>query len=222
MTTDDRTCSSPAAPDSSARTSSMRCSNAPRRRGSRSWTALDGRQSRGTSSPRRRPAVLVRRSATSSDARARATSWWRAPTRVIHAAAETHVDRSIDDPRAFLRTNVLGTQAVLEACRNRGRAHADGLDGRGLRTGRVGDGRLRRGPRPRPAIPYAASKAAADLLCSAYVTTYGTRRDDRARDERLRAAPDRARGADVTRSARWRAGRCRCTATGGNGASSCS
>ena len=39
------------------------------------------------------------------------------PDSVIHAAAESHVDRSIDDPGEFLRTNVSGTQAVLEATR---------------------------------------------------------------------------------------------------------
>src|SRR3712207_4577873 len=39
---------------------------------------------------------------------------------VIHAAAETHVDRSIDDPRAFFESNVIGTQAVLEAVRRTG------------------------------------------------------------------------------------------------------
>jgi len=39
---------------------------------------------------------------------------------VVHAAAESHVDRSIDDPRGFFETNVMGTQTVLEAVRARG------------------------------------------------------------------------------------------------------
>ena len=44
--------------------------------------------------------------------------------RVIHAAAESHVDRSIDGPGAFVRTNVMGTQVVLDACRDRERPMA--------------------------------------------------------------------------------------------------
>jgi dTDP-glucose 4,6-dehydratase len=92
---------------------------------------------------------------------------------VIHAAAESHVDRSIDDPASFLRTNVLGTQAVLEACRTHHirmlMMSTDEVYGPGDATGGVFDE-----DRPlRPVSPYAASKAAADLLCSAYVATYG-------------------------------------------------
>ncbi|MGZ4152152.1 MAG: dTDP-glucose 4,6-dehydratase [Actinomycetota bacterium] len=94
---------------------------------------------------------------------------------VIHAAAESHVDRSIDDPASFLRTNVLGTQVVLDACRE--------LDARMLMLstdevygpGEPGVGAFDERDPLRPASPYAASKAAADLLCSAYVTTYATR-----------------------------------------------
>ena len=94
---------------------------------------------------------------------------------VIHAAAESHVDRSIDDAIAFLRTNVLGTQVVLDACRDRDvrmlMLSTDEVYGPGERGGGAFD---ERDPL-RPASPYAASKAAADLLCSAHVTTYGTR-----------------------------------------------
>jgi dTDP-glucose 4,6-dehydratase len=92
---------------------------------------------------------------------------------VIHAAAESHVDRSIDDPGAFLRTNVIGTQAVLEASRRHDvrmlMVSTDEVYGPGDPDDSVFDEE-----HPlRPASPYAASKAAADLLCSAYVTTYG-------------------------------------------------
>ena len=91
---------------------------------------------------------------------------------VIHAAAESHVDRSIDDPTAFLRTNVLGTQAVLEACREGGTRmlllSTDEVYG----SGEPGEGAFDEGHPLRPASPYAASKAAADLLCTAYATTY--------------------------------------------------
>jgi dTDP-glucose 4,6-dehydratase len=92
---------------------------------------------------------------------------------VIHAAAESHVDRSIDDPGEFLRTNVSGTQVVLEATR----AHdvrmlmlsTDEVYG----PGRPDDSVFDETHALQPASPYAASKAAADLLCSAYVLTYG-------------------------------------------------
>ncbi len=92
---------------------------------------------------------------------------------VIHAAAETHVDRSIDDPASFLRTNVLGTQAVLDACRTHDvrmlMISTDEVYG----PGDAGDGVFDEDHPLRPVSPYAASKAAADLLCSAYVSTYG-------------------------------------------------
>jgi len=93
--------------------------------------------------------------------------------RVVHAAAESFVDRSIEDSRAFVRSNVLGTQVVLEACRE-------------LETPLVfvstdevygsNDGEPFREHDPmRPRNPYAASKAGADLLVHAYVVTYGVR-----------------------------------------------
>jgi dTDP-glucose 4,6-dehydratase len=92
---------------------------------------------------------------------------------VIHAAAEAHVDRSIDDPGSFLRTNVVGTQSVLDAVRAHGirmvMVSTDEVYGPGER----GDDVFDEDHPMRPTSPYAASKAAADLLCSAYVTTYG-------------------------------------------------
>jgi dTDP-glucose 4,6-dehydratase len=92
---------------------------------------------------------------------------------VIHAAAESHVDRSIDDPGSFLRTNVIGTQAVLEATRKRGvrmlMLSTDEVYG----PGDPGNELFDETHPLDPASPYAASKAAADLLCSAYVVTYG-------------------------------------------------
>ena len=92
---------------------------------------------------------------------------------VIHAAAESHVDRSIDDPGSFLRTNVIGTQVVLEAARRHGvrmlMLSTDEVYG----PGDPGDELFDETHPLEPASPYAASKAAADLLCSAYVVTYG-------------------------------------------------
>jgi dTDP-glucose 4,6-dehydratase len=91
---------------------------------------------------------------------------------VIHAAAESHVDRSIDTPREFLICNVLGTQTVLDACRTTGTrmlmVSTDEVYGAGDPDGGVFDEDRALSPRS----PYAASKAAADLLCASYVATY--------------------------------------------------
>ena len=98
------------------------------------------------------------------------------PDVVVNFAAESHVDRSIEDPGIFLKTNVLGTQVLLDACRQFGvmRYHQ-------VSTDEV-YGDL---PLDRPDLffteetplhtssPYSASKASADLLCSAYQRTYG-------------------------------------------------
>jgi dTDP-glucose 4,6-dehydratase len=92
---------------------------------------------------------------------------------VIHAAAETHVDRSIDAPDEFLSSNVIGTHVVLEACTDRATpmlmVSTDEVYGAGDPEG----GTFDEDAPLRPRSPYAASKAAADLLCAAWVTTYG-------------------------------------------------
>lgn len=98
------------------------------------------------------------------------------PDVVVNFAAESHVDRSIENPAVFLETNVMGTQALLDACRKYGiqRYHQ-------VSTDEV-YGDL---PLDRPDLffteqtplhtssPYSASKASADLLCNAYQRTYG-------------------------------------------------
>jgi len=92
---------------------------------------------------------------------------------VIHAAAESHVDRSIDEARSFLESNLMGTQSVLEAVRAAGvrmlMISTDEVYGAGAREG----GSFTEDAPLAPRSPYAASKAAADLLCAAYRTTYG-------------------------------------------------
>jgi dTDP-glucose 4,6-dehydratase len=92
---------------------------------------------------------------------------------VIHAAAESHVDRSIDAARGFVESNVMGTQAVLEAVRAAGTRmvmiSTDEVYGEGAHEG----GSFTEDAPIAPRSPYAASKAAADLLCGAYRTTYG-------------------------------------------------
>ena len=96
-----------------------------------------------------------------------------AADRVVHAAAQSHVDRSIDDPAGFVATNVMGTQVVLDAVRRHGTrmlmVSTDEVYGPGDPDGSVFDEDHAMHPRS----PYAASKAAADLLCLAYHATYG-------------------------------------------------
>ena len=95
---------------------------------------------------------------------------------VINFAAESHVDRSIENPEVFLKTNILGTQVLMDACRKYGikRYHQ-------VSTDEV-YGDL---PLDRPDLffhedtpihtssPYSASKASADLLVLAYHRTFG-------------------------------------------------
>lgn len=97
------------------------------------------------------------------------------PDAVIHFAAESHVDRSILDPGIFVRTNVLGTQVLLDACRSFGniRFHQVGTDEvyGDLPLDRP-DLKFTESTPLSPSSPYSASKAAADLLAFAYARTY--------------------------------------------------
>ncbi len=90
---------------------------------------------------------------------------------VIHAAAESFVDRSIQRSRDFVLSNVLGTQVVLEACRELDRrllfVSTDEVYG-----SREGEPFAEDAPLL-PRNPYSASKAGAELLCRSYVVTYG-------------------------------------------------
>ncbi|GGZ14880.1 dTDP-glucose 4,6-dehydratase [Streptomyces olivaceoviridis] len=91
---------------------------------------------------------------------------------IVHFAAESHVDRSIQDGSAFARTNVLGTQLLLDAALRHG-----------VRTfvhistdevyGSLPEGAAREEDQLRPSSPYAASKAAADLIALAHHRTHG-------------------------------------------------
>jgi dTDP-glucose 4,6-dehydratase len=95
---------------------------------------------------------------------------------VINFAAESHVDRSILEPDAFLRTGVLGVQVLLEAVREQ----LEG--GRSVRFvqvstdevyGSVAEGFSLEDDRLAPRSPYSAAKAAGELLCGAYRETHG-------------------------------------------------
>ena len=98
------------------------------------------------------------------------------PDIVVNFAAESHVDRSIEDPGVFLNTNIMGTQTMMDACRRYGIARYHQVS-----TDEVyGDLPL---DRPdlffteqtpiRASSPYSASKAGADLLVQAYHRTFG-------------------------------------------------
>ena len=104
------------------------------------------------------------------------------PDAVIHLAAESHVDRSIDGPGAFVEANIVGTYTLLEAAR----AHWSGLDGAARKAFRFhhistdevygslgGEGLFNEDSLYRPNSPYAASKASSDHLVRAWHHTYG-------------------------------------------------
>lgn len=91
---------------------------------------------------------------------------------VIHFAAETHVDRSIDNPDDFLRTNVMGTRSLLEAAiQNKTERFlhisTDEVYG-SLKTGDA-----KEGDPLKPNSPYSAAKASSDLFVRSYGKTYG-------------------------------------------------
>ena len=94
---------------------------------------------------------------------------------VFHLAANINVDKSLDDPRSFLETNVMGTYHVLEAARAHGLrvifASTCEVYGDGHSPGP--DALLDESAELRPNSPYAASKAAADRLCYSYYRSYG-------------------------------------------------
>jgi dTDP-glucose 4,6-dehydratase len=92
---------------------------------------------------------------------------------VVHFAAESHVDRSIVDPGPFLRTNVEGTLALLDAVRPQSGFRRFLHVSTDEVYGSVAEGRAREDFPTRPSSPYAASKAAADGFVQAYATTYG-------------------------------------------------
>jgi len=93
---------------------------------------------------------------------------------VVHFAAESHVDRSIEGPRVFLETNVLGTQVLLDAAREAGVARFVQVSTDEVYGSLGPDEPAFTEEHPlRPNSPYSASKAAADLLCRAYHRTFG-------------------------------------------------
>ena len=91
---------------------------------------------------------------------------------IVHFAAETHVDRSIQEPTTFLYTNVAGTVALLEVVRRRPHIHFHHVSTDEV-YGSLATGHFSEASPYRPNSPYAASKAAADHFVRAYAHTYG-------------------------------------------------
>ncbi len=102
------------------------------------------------------------------------------PDGVLHLAAESHVDRSIDGPAAFVQTNVVGTQVLLEAARTYWEEQGEPEGFRFLHVstdevyGELGEtGAFTEKTPYDPSSPYSASKAGADHLVRAWHRTYG-------------------------------------------------
>lgn len=106
---------------------------------------------------------------------------------VINFAAESHVDRSIDEPEVFLRTNIMGTQALLDTAKRHWNVEPDNRYSRDYKEGTkfiqistdevygtLGEKGLFTEETPlAPNSPYSASKTSADLIVRAYYETYG-------------------------------------------------
>jgi len=97
---------------------------------------------------------------------------------VLHLAAESHVDRSIKDPLAFIKTNVIGTMNLLNAAKNQWKADFEGKRFYHISTDEVygslgAEGLFTETTPYDPNSPYSASKASSDHFVRAYGETYG-------------------------------------------------
>ena len=92
---------------------------------------------------------------------------------VVHFAAETHVDRSVEAAGAFIQTDVHGTFVLLDAARNASNLRCFVQISTDEVYGSVAEGSSRETDELRPRNPYAASKAGADRLAYSYWATYG-------------------------------------------------
>lgn len=95
---------------------------------------------------------------------------------VVHYAAESHNDRSLVDPDPFVRTNILGTYTLLQACRKYDvRFHQVSTDEVYGDLPLTGTAAFTPTSRYQPSSPYSATKASADLLVGAWVRSFGLR-----------------------------------------------
>jgi dTDP-glucose 4,6-dehydratase len=90
---------------------------------------------------------------------------------IVNFAAETHVDRSIAEPDAFVQTHALGTWTLLEAARERELRYVQVSTDEVY--GSIAEGSFTESSPLQPSSPYSATKAGADLLVSSYFDTYG-------------------------------------------------
>jgi len=90
---------------------------------------------------------------------------------IVNFAAETHVDRSISEPDAFVRTHAQGTYVLLEAARERDLRYVQVSTDEVY--GSIEDGSFTEDSPLRPSSPYSATKTGADLLVQSYFHTYG-------------------------------------------------
>ncbi len=93
------------------------------------------------------------------------------PDAIVNFAAETHVDRSIAEPDAFVRTHALGTYVLLEAARERNLRYVQVSTDEVY--GSIEVGTFTESSPLRPSSPYSATKTGADLLVQSYFHTYG-------------------------------------------------
>ncbi|MCL4145401.1 UNVERIFIED_CONTAM: hypothetical protein GTU68_029413, partial [Idotea baltica] len=93
------------------------------------------------------------------------------PDYIMHLAAESHVDRSIDGPGEFIQTNIVGTYNLLEVARE----YYEGLEGQrkaDFKFHHISTGLFTETTRYKPNSPYSASKASSDHLVRAWNKTY--------------------------------------------------
>ena len=94
------------------------------------------------------------------------------PDAIVNFAAETHVDRSISGPEAFIDTNVRGTMVLLEAARTRSIARYLQVSTDEV-YGSIEEGSFTESSPLQPSSPYSATKTGGDLLVASYFHTYG-------------------------------------------------
>ena len=143
---------------------------AQRRRDRRARQA-DLRRPAGESAGRRRRSALLASSTAQSRTAAAVAAAIEGAEAVVNFAAETHVDRSIAAPDAFVRTHALGTYVLLEAARDRGIRYVQVSTDEVY--GSIEQGSFTESSPLEPSSPYSATKAGADLLVASYQRTYG-------------------------------------------------
>ncbi|MBF8982111.1 dTDP-glucose 4,6-dehydratase [Lutibacter sp. B2] len=91
---------------------------------------------------------------------------------IVNFAAESHVDRSIEDPEVFIRTNIMGTQVLLDIAKKYGIEKYVQISTDEVYGSLGKEGLFKEGTQLAPNSPYSASKSGADLLVRAYYKTY--------------------------------------------------